>query len=108
MKILTEASPEFTRQLQAQQRVHSQISIIKELLENSIDSGATNVKIFVDSKTHGVDFIKVEDNGSGIDKSDLENVFSNSYTSKWEKDDSDEPSTEYYGNHAQFEKRSIF
>ena len=92
--MLKKASPELIQKLKTQQRLHTQISIIKELLENSIDSGADSVKICIDSKTQGVDYLKVEDNGSGIEDVDLKNVFLENFTGKAEN-------TERftYGNH---------
>ena len=91
--MLKKAAPELIQQLKTQQRLHTQISIIKELLENSIDSGADCIKICIDSKTQGVDYIKVEDNGCGIEASELKNVFLENFTSKNEN----EKFT--YGNH---------
>ena len=44
-------------------------SVLKELIENSIDSGAT--AIVAEIKRGGVSLIRVTDNGSGIDKDDL-------------------------------------
>ena len=44
-------------------------SVIKELVENSLDSGATNIKII--TKKGGKTLIKVIDNGSGMTKDDL-------------------------------------
>ena len=44
-------------------------SVLKELIENSIDSGATS--IVAEIKRGGVALIRVTDNGSGIDKDDL-------------------------------------
>ncbi len=44
-------------------------SVIKELVENSIDAGATEVCVEIEAG--GISFIKVSDNGCGIDKDDL-------------------------------------
>ena len=44
-------------------------NVVKELVENSIDAGATN--IIVEVKNGGKTFIKVTDNGSGIEKDDM-------------------------------------
>ena len=44
-------------------------SVMKELIENSIDSGATN--IVAEIKRGGVSLIRVSDNGCGIEKEDL-------------------------------------
>ena len=48
-------------------------SVVKELVENAIDSGAD--KIAVEIKEGGISFIRVTDNGCGIAKEDLEPAF---------------------------------
>ena len=55
-------------------------SIVKELVENSIDAGSTNIKI--DLKNSGMDEIKVIDNGSGMDEEDAKECFLRHATSK--------------------------
>ena len=44
-------------------------SVIKEMVENSIDAGATN--IVVEIKNGGISFIKITDNGKGIENVDI-------------------------------------
>lgn len=61
-------------------------SVLKELIENSIDSGAT--EIVAEIKRGGVALIRVSDNGCGIDKEDLPIALKRHATSKIrEKDD---------------------
>lgn len=55
-------------------------SVLKELIENSIDAGAT--KIVAEIKRGGVALIRVSDNGSGIDKEDLPIALKRHATSK--------------------------
>ena len=55
-------------------------SVIKEMVENSIDAGATN--IIVEIKNGGISYIKITDNGKGIAKDDLEMAFERHATSK--------------------------
>jgi DNA mismatch repair protein MutL len=55
-------------------------SVVKELLENSIDAGATSISVEI--KNGGITFIKINDNGSGIDEDDVELAFERHATSK--------------------------
>ena len=55
-------------------------SVLKELIENSIDSGAT--KIVAEIKRGGVALIRVTDNGCGMDKDDLPVALKRHATSK--------------------------
>ena len=55
-------------------------SAVKELLENAIDSGADNVTLEI--QRGGVSFIRVADNGCGIEKEDLEPAITRHSTSK--------------------------
>jgi DNA mismatch repair protein MutL len=55
-------------------------SVVKELLENSIDAGAS--KIVVDVEQGGRDLIRIVDNGSGMDADDLALAFEQHATSK--------------------------
>lgn len=56
------------------------VSIVKELLENSLDAGAD--AITVEIKDGGKSYIRVTDNGSGIDENDVEIAFKRHATSK--------------------------
>ncbi|MCS4486327.1 DNA mismatch repair endonuclease MutL [Staphylococcus americanisciuri] len=60
-------------------------SVVKELLENSIDAGATEINVEVQEA--GVASIRVVDNGSGIEADDLSLVFHRHATSKLYDDD---------------------
>lgn len=55
-------------------------SIIKELVENSIDAGAKN--IIIEIKNGGISFIKIIDDGHGIEKSQVKTAFLRHATSK--------------------------
>ena len=55
-------------------------SVIKEMAENSIDAGATN--IIIEIKNGGISFIRISDNGKGIKADDVELAFERHATSK--------------------------
>jgi len=55
-------------------------SVVKEMVENSIDAGAT--KITVEIKNGGISFIRISDNGKGIAEDDMEMAFERHATSK--------------------------
>ncbi|MBO1199071.1 DNA mismatch repair endonuclease MutL [Staphylococcus simiae] len=60
-------------------------SVVKELLENAIDAGSTEINIEVQQS--GVQSIRVVDNGSGIEAEDLGLVFHRHATSKLDQDE---------------------
>ncbi len=60
-------------------------SVIKELVENSIDAGAGAVTVEI--RDGGTTLIRITDNGSGISKEDVETAFIRHATSKIEKID---------------------
>lgn len=55
-------------------------SIVKELVENSVDAGAS--KITIEIQNGGVKYIRITDDGCGIERSDVENAFIRHATSK--------------------------
>ena len=63
--------------------VEKPCSVVKELVENSIDAGATEIEIHVEKG--GKQLIRVIDNGCGIDREDLHSAFLPHATSKIEK-----------------------
>lgn len=58
-------------------------SIVKELVENAIDAGASSVTIEIEDG--GISLIRISDNGCGIEKEDIRNAFLRHSTSKIEK-----------------------
>ncbi len=55
-------------------------SVVKELVENAIDSGATNITVEI--KDGGISFIRVADNGCGIPMEQVQAAFLRHSTSK--------------------------
>ena len=55
-------------------------SVVKEMIENSIDAGATNISVEI--KNGGISYIRIADNGKGIFKDDMEIAFERHATSK--------------------------
>ncbi len=73
-------SEELCNRIAAGEVIDRPYSVVKELVENSIDAGATEIEIYVENG--GKDLIKVIDNGSGIEKDDMREAFFSHATSK--------------------------
>ena len=60
--------------------VERPVSALKELIENSLDAGASAVTAEI--RGGGLEYLRITDNGSGIDESDLRMAFERHATSK--------------------------
>jgi DNA mismatch repair protein MutL len=68
------------KKIAAGEVVERPLSVVKELVENSLDAGADNIKI--ELINGGKQLIKITDNGSGFDPDDIKTAFKNHSTSK--------------------------
>src|SRR5476649_555403 len=73
-------SPDVIAKIAAGEAVDRPASVVKELLENAIDAGATSIEIHL--KDAGKELVHIKDNGSGIAREDLEKIFQRHATSK--------------------------
>ena len=67
-------------QISAGEVIEGPVSVVKELVENSIDANSTRIEIEI--KNGGKTFIRVSDNGKGIDYDDIDIAFERHATSK--------------------------
>ncbi len=80
MKRINVLAPNIANKIAAGEVVERPASVVKELIENSIDAGST--AITVEIMNGGISYIRITDNGSGIDENDVETAFLRHATSK--------------------------
>ena len=83
MDLIHVLSKQVANQIAAGEVIQRPSSAVKELIENSIDSGADKIELYV--KDAGKSLIKVVDNGSGMSVNDARNCHKRHYTSKIKK-----------------------
>ncbi|CCU79156.1 DNA mismatch repair protein MutL [Halanaerobium saccharolyticum subsp. saccharolyticum DSM 6643] len=85
MGVIKQLPQNVANQISAGEVIERPASIVKELIENSIDAGAKNIEIKIEDG--GRDLIKVKDDGHGILADDIESAFNRYATSKIENID---------------------
>jgi DNA mismatch repair protein MutL len=82
---IQQLSPSLVNRIAAGEVIERPAAVVKELVENAIDAGAT--QIHIDVEDGGRELIRVIDNGNGINPADLPLAFASHATSKLVTDD---------------------
>lgn len=84
MKRIKQLSKHLINQIAAGEVIERPASVVKELVENSIDAGATKISVDISNECRD---LRIADNGSGIHPDDIILAFSKHATSKIETDE---------------------
>lgn len=85
MPTIRKLGPQVTSKIAAGEVVERPASVLKELIENSLDAGATRIKVTIGGA--GMEMIEVADNGCGMDRTDIKLAPQSFSTSKISKEE---------------------
>ncbi len=85
MKTIHQLTPDTISRIAAGEIIERPAYALKELIENSLDAGATRIDVTLEN--HGLDLIEVTDNGIGMSPEDLHEAIKPHTTSKIRSDD---------------------
>lgn len=80
MPTIKQLSQSLVNKIAAGEVIERPASVVKELLENSVDAGATSIELTIEGG--GIDLIRISDNGCGIEQEQIPLAFASHATSK--------------------------
>lgn len=69
LRLINKLDNDLVKKICAGEAIHRPLNVVKELIENSLDAGSTMITVTL--KDGGLDQIQIQDNGCGINVSDL-------------------------------------
>ncbi len=80
MGIIRQLSPQMANMIAAGEVVERPASVVKEIIENAVDAGASHIEVEI--KNGGITYIRISDNGRGMTPDDVPQAFLRHATSK--------------------------